>query len=483
MVEQPTARRPSQAWVIMTIITALIALAFVAAAFSTQQRADRPIGEGELFLEDASYAAERVTDAMDSGMGADSAIRHVRNQLTVEALSIVDGSGLAYDSTSETMLGMPLGNGLLEFGHFDRRFVAIAAPISVAIEVDGVSEWYPGDVVYQVLHPLDDGSSILMFYDISELLERRALTKGIRTSTLQLLGGGLLLVVVGAALAVSRARSMRRFEQFELESEYLRDRSADLERHNKQLDEALGLSEETNRVRAEFVLMINHELRTPLTGVVTGAELLASEIDEMTHGDRDRLLMDMVTDGRRLQEMIGQMLAVARVENRGLNFDLADISVSDLCTAIERKHARLRRGPRGENIDGLEVHTDVASLAQVAASLADNAITHGADDVWISCVNELTFEPMQTVGAAPDRAVYLMISDNGPGIDAEFLPRAFEKFEKLSRSSGTGLGLYLVAMTLEALGASLAVTTNSQGTTMAIAVPLSESSKPAEVST
>ena len=138
-------------------------------------------------------------------------------------------------------------------------------------------------------------------------------------------------------------------------------------------------------MRAEFVLMINHELRTPLTGVVTGAELLATADLTMSSEDRTRLLGDMVTDGKRLQEMIGQMLAVARVENRGLNFELADVAAAEVCREIEAKHPRLRAelgAPAG--LDGVYLRTDASTLAQVAGSLADNAFTHGADDVWFT---------------------------------------------------------------------------------------------------
>jgi len=70
------------------------------------------------------------------------------------------------------------------------------------------------------------------------------------------------------------------------EAELLRQQSTELEQHNRQLaaaqaeaERALALAEEKNRIRAEFVLIINHELRTPLTTVVTGAELLNENPD------------------------------------------------------------------------------------------------------------------------------------------------------------------------------------------------------------
>ena len=80
----------------------------------------------------------------------------------------------------------------------------------------------------------------------------------------------------------------------------------------EQLVRALEAEKETNRIRSEFVLMINHELRTPLTSVVTGAELLRA--NGMAEKDRQELVEDMVRDGNRLDDLISQMLTVARIE-------------------------------------------------------------------------------------------------------------------------------------------------------------------------
>jgi two-component system OmpR family sensor kinase len=63
------------------------------------------------------------------------------------------------------------------------------------------------------------------------------------------------------------------------------------------------------------------------------------------------------------------------------------------------------------------------------------------------------------------------VEDDGPGIDPHFLPRAFEKFEKHSSSSGTGLGLYMARLMVEALDGSISVSTSPSGTTFQIAVP------------
>jgi signal transduction histidine kinase len=76
------------------------------------------------------------------------------------------------------------------------------------------------------------------------------------------------------------------------------------------------------------------------------------------------------------------------------------------------------------------------------------------------------------IGSPSDAGIWVAVRDDGPGIDLEFLPRIFEKFEKRSDSPGTGLGLYLARLIAEAIGASIAVKTGPNGTTMAVGVAL-----------
>lgn len=241
-------------------------------------------------------------------------------------------------------------------------------------------------------------------------------------------------------------------------------------RVEEQLVIALEAEQETNRIRSEFVLMINHELRTPLTSVVTGAELLRH--DALSPDDRRALIEDMVRDGNRLDGLISQMLTVARVENRGLSYTLRRTTIKTVLEKIRRAVDNGSLAIDADQVESEAVHTDPQALIQLLLSLADNAYTHGARTVSIKIVRSLPFQPMQSVGTEPDPALYFLVQDDGPGIEEEFLPRAFEKFEKHSRSSGTGLGLYLARLMAEAIEGSIHVHTGQEGSIMAVAVPL-----------
>jgi signal transduction histidine kinase len=216
--------------------------------------------------------------------------------------------------------------------------------------------------------------------------------------------------------------------------------------------------------------MINHELRTPLTSVVTGAELLRST--ELSDPDRSVVLDSMVADGARLQEIIDQILAVARIENRGLSYELTDVPLNDVCAAVASAHPAAAQIVPAESHPDIAVRTDLGALGLVVASLVDNALTHGATSITVGCSATAQIAAQLEVGRRPEEAVFITITDDGPGIDRAFLPRIFEKFEKSSFSSGTGLGLYMARMIIEALEGSLSVQTSPAGSTFQISIPI-----------
>jgi len=477
-------RRPSSWWVVLAAICAALTAAAAIAAIVVQRESTAPIGEGEVFVGDVASAAGIISASSDGA----SAVRQARNELGVEAVSVLDDNGVVVASTSDRLVGEPVSSPLIAFGAADRRFMALAGAIEDDLWLDDVVSQTAGTVLYQVVSPLEGAGAVLLHYDVTELIGRRASPGGVQPLSLQLLGLAAIFGVFGIAVLIGHSRAARRYRKVALESEILRTNSIELTRANASLEqarhqaeEALALAEEKIRIRSEFVLMINHELRTPLTSVVTGAELLRSR--NLSDMDQSALLDAMVADGSRLQEIIDQILAVARIENRGLSYELTEVPFEQVCRALESAHSAASTIHDPDSGSGLSVKTDIGALCLVVGSLVDNAFTHGAHQVSIGCEPRPQVRPQLVVGDHPESAIFITVADDGPGIDHRFLPRIFEKFEKSSFSPGTGLGLYMTRMIVEALEGSLSVETSPAGTTFQISIPATPARDRVEVAT
>ncbi len=465
---------PAVTWLVAVTAAIVIAALMGVAALSMALESAKPIGEGELLAAETSIAAERIREVDSSE--AEEALHHIRNDLEVEAVSLIAPDGTVMRSTTGSLEGTQV-DGLLAGSLAEGRFSALTSPIPTRIDIDGVTEWEPGDVLYHALQPLGDGAGLMLSFDVSELLRRRAEATTLPVAAIPLaIGSGVFMLIAGL-LHAARIKAAENRRLLTAEAAHLRQRAGDLELHNVELEKArqeteraLELAEEKNRIRTEFVLMINHELRTPLTGVVTGARLLTDSIN--LDLDEKDLIEDVIANGERLEALLGQMLAVARAENRGLTTHPVEQSLSAVMDRLRRAH---RLAPtsmtEGLGINPIDVTTDATTLAQLVASLVDNAYTHGAERVEVVVTDTIPNRVHHQIGRRPLPAVYVAVIDDGPGIDLGFLPRAFEKYEKHSPTSGTGLGLYMARMMVESIGASLSVITSAKGTVMAIGIP------------
>jgi two-component system sensor histidine kinase BarA len=464
--------RVSRLWSATAGSALAVGVVFAALAVSHQISASRPLGEGELFAVEARQAE---TVLSDPSVAPDLAVRSLRNDLDIAAVSIVDADGAYVASTSPDLVGRTMTSGFLRGAIGSAGMRAVTAVAGAEIAIDGVPTFGAEDVLYQLAQPLPSGGAAVLMYDVVDLTARRANSTGIRAATLQLGVVALAGTIVGIVLLLGRAGAKRRVAAAVAETERMARRATELAEINAHLDEAraqaeaaLGLAEEKNRIRSEFVLMINHELRTPLTGVVTAAELLMGD-PAMPADERAALLADMVREGDRLRGLISRMLTVARIENRGLGFELRGVPLASIFETVRSTHPSV-------NVEAPDhaasISTDPDGLVALVSSLADNALAHGASTVTLRLADHLPFEPVAAVGTTPDHAAHLLVVDDGPGIEPSFIPRLFEKFEKSSPSSGTGLGLYLARLMVEALRGSISVATGPSGTTMAVAVPL-----------
>jgi signal transduction histidine kinase len=224
----------------------------------------------------------------------------------------------------------------------------------------------------------------------------------------------------------------------------------------RELRHALQRLTEINQVKANLISNISHELRTPLAHLKGYVELLADgELGTLSTEQTDAVgVMRRATD--RLNQLIEDLIEFSTASREGLTLNLQPISARELISSV------------------LEKSSDKAHKAdvQLNAEVADELPTIRGDVERLSWViyqlvdNGLKFTPADghvTVKAQPvDTGIEFVISDTGIGIPADRIEEIFEPFHQLDgsptrRYGGTGLGLSLVKLILEAHGSSLEV--------------------------
>jgi signal transduction histidine kinase len=205
----------------------------------------------------------------------------------------------------------------------------------------------------------------------------------------------------------------------------------------------------------EFVAGVSHELRTPLAVIRSAAENLADGVVEdeekiRRYGELMRL------EGRRLTEMVEQILEIAGIQSGQRGFALRPVPVEPLVRDIVSSCSSLieRAGVTVE-IDVPAtlpaVLGDEPALRRVFQNLVDNAIKYGASGGWIRIAAHVA-----------GGNVMVSVADRGIGIEPAEQSRIFEPFYRAAdvvaaQTQGAGLGLSLVQRIVAAHGGAVTV--------------------------
>lgn len=209
--------------------------------------------------------------------------------------------------------------------------------------------------------------------------------------------------------------------------------------------------------RKEFLMNLAHELRTPIFTVQGYVDtLLNGAVNDpavntkfLANASRaiDRLVR-LVDDLGEISKLEGGRIPLVQ-ENFIIQELIAEVFEEFMLKASEKKIGmQFKKGTEG----ALEVYADKQRVKQVLINLVENAIKYGHENGTI------------TAGCymMDDTHAYVEISDDGPGIAQEHLPRLFERFYRAEKSrsrhvGGTGLGLAIVKHIVEAHGQTVTV--------------------------
>ncbi len=230
-------------------------------------------------------------------------------------------------------------------------------------------------------------------------------------------------------------------------------------------------AEAHNRAKDDFLSVVTHELRSPLNAILGYTRLARSGASDP---DRVRQHCDTIERAARTQQrLIDDLLDTARIINGKLRIDALPC---DLRLVLEEALGVVQPAADAKSIALIArlrsqqqmVIGDPARLQQVVWNLLQNAIKFTPTGGRV----ELRMEPA-------GEHVHITVTDNGKGIEPDFLPAVFDRFSqndmsRARRHGGLGLGLSLVKQLVELHGGEIEAASEGagRGATFTVRLPL-----------
>ena len=340
---------------------------------------------------------------------------------------------------------------------------AAAAGRGTAVTAIGRFDGHPTALVARNLNP--GGTPAVLLFSTS-LGDVRAQVSAVER---RFLVGGILAFLAALAIGLLVAEPLaRRLQRLRRSADAIshgsfgrpiadrsRDEIGDLARSLEDMRQRL---EQLERARSQFLANASHELRTPLTSIGGYVELLLEgEADETR---RDEYLATVHEQVQRLTRLANDLLDLTKLETGGAEIrrdriDLADLAAEAVRDAqpLAEAHGSALRLAEGD--PDAPVLGDELRVLQVVRGLVDNALRHTPAGTTVEVACQTT-----------PRGVSLTVSDDGPGIAPEFLPRVFDRFVRGpgAAAQGSGLGLAIARELADRMGGRLRAESSPRGT-------------------
>jgi two-component system phosphate regulon sensor histidine kinase PhoR len=213
-------------------------------------------------------------------------------------------------------------------------------------------------------------------------------------------------------------------------------------------------------MRRDFVANVSHEIRTPLTVMSGFIETLQSL--NLNKDEQDKYLDMMSVQASRMQDLVNDLLILSQLEGSTLPSINEPVSLQGLMSSIESEARSLSAAQLFENEapqvmcfempEGVHLSGANKELHSAVSNLVNNAVRYTPSGGVITSSWSLL----------PDQRMQFSVSDTGPGIASEHLPRLTERFYRVDRSrsresGGTGLGLAIVKHVMQRHGGELKI--------------------------
>jgi PAS domain S-box-containing protein len=224
----------------------------------------------------------------------------------------------------------------------------------------------------------------------------------------------------------------------------------------RQMREARDEAEQANRSKGDFLANMSHEIRTPMNAILGYAQLLRRDAG-LTRAHQERLDA-ILSSGDHLLTLINNVLDMSKIEAGKTTLVVAPFDLPALLRDLEAMFAALMAAKSLElSVVGVAelprvICADAGRVRQVVINMLSNALK-------FTRTGRIRLSTSSSAG--PDgHCVSITVTDTGPGIPAEDIPRVFEAFEQSesgTRAGGTGLGLPIASELARLMGGDLTV--------------------------
>lgn len=246
-------------------------------------------------------------------------------------------------------------------------------------------------------------------------------------------------------------------------------------RQRQALEDAYQAARIANDAKSNFLSSMSHDIRTPMNAIMGMAVIAQANLN-----NPEKLadcLGKIGASSRHLLGLINEVLDMSRIESGKIDLALEVVSLPDLiedvigiCRPLSGQK-RQQLFISADHVRHEKVVTDAGRLQQVLMNLLSNAVKYTPDEGTVSLrLRELP-------STVPGRAQYeFVISDNGIGMDEEFVPHIFEPFtraedSRISKIQGTGLGMTITENIVRMMNGTIEVKSKlGQGSTFIFAV-------------
>ncbi len=229
------------------------------------------------------------------------------------------------------------------------------------------------------------------------------------------------------------------------------------------------LLEDSDRFKSSLLSSVSHELRTPLATIKAAVTSLRSEAVAWDSDARVELLAAVEEETDHLNQLVGNLLNMSRIESGSLKPDRSWNSTADIVSsAVERMRTQTEKHKIDVNVspDLPLVPVDYFQIEQVFINLISNSTKYSPEGTVISIHAHQT----------DDAVLQVMVSNQGPQVAPEDLERIFDKFHRVTaadRVTGAGLGLSICKGIIEAHGGRIWAENLDTGFAFNFSLPLS----------